>query len=1342
MLTRINFASNIIECVENLFMSISAVSNRWLNRLYKILALLLVLFAVLISAFRLFLPYAHNYKQDFQDYLNVNNDSNVTIGSLAMGWEGAGPSLIVEKVNVLDTKSAHVFVAKMELTVDFWRSLQHRKLITKDISLFGAQVFFDKRLLETKETSKQDSSLIDNVSSIFFQQIKRFSLKNSKITVRDESQTRTFLVDQLSWLNDGSRHRAAGSMLIDGLTSNNIKFNLDASGQDIRDLTGQLYFEANKLNITPWLDTIFAIEDDKTHSSVNFSAWYTLNKGEASKLQVELNNNEVSWLYQDEIHSLRLDKGNILIENFDDALQRRVTTTPLQLYTNNHAWQPLTVNTKRTKNGLLTHISSLELFGIADLYPLFSGHIESEALFDGLAPVGQISDVYLLKTIDDFQALASFSELTSSFSQGIPGIENVSGELSFADKHLSIDLLAENGQLDFNKHFLYPIPYESISSKVDVDFSTADLSVKIKDLEVVSSQIHATADIEITGSENSTPAMALLANVHRGDVNFADYFYPHLLMGQDLVDYLKAAIIEGEVEQAQVLFNGPLANFPFHDNSGIFVVDAELIKSKFQFDPSWPVINDFSANLNFTNNSMLITGRGGSLSGIDVTGVEVAIDDLDNQQILTVDANFKDTLPEAVSNLMDNSPMESTVGETLNQLRVSNNISGSFALNLPLNDLDSVVASGKVNFNNNQVALQTPAMNFTEVNGELSFKNDVINTRDLALNWRKMPMELVVKANDTDNDYYQTLINLQAKWPELTWKKELPQLLEKYAYGQLDWQGDLTLKMHHKGGVSYELMMNSTFDDLAFELPVPYKKNLGEALNVSVNVSGQNDYSELNAQVGEELYFYGELDHEKTQFSKAHLVLGKEELLLPTKGFHITTKLATASLTQWQSLVLDILDSIEQGSADSSSDSVAIITAPERIRGTVKELDILGQTLTDTSFNLVDEQQWWLLDLNAKEARTKVKFYPDWHQQGVEIDADFIHLTVADELENENENESELLTEQIKQTLSEDRSNNDILFANIPPIRAKCASCSLGRLDFGEVDFSIERIAEDTLKLKQFTAKRNKTNASLNATWVHNQKTSHTTIIGELAAKDIEQEVIKLGYPSSIKDSGIKLKYNLDWQSSPFDFDLAQLNGEVNASISDGVVDVDDKGARYLSIFSLSSLARKLKLDFRDMFSDGMFYESIKGDFHLENGVIYTNNTRMKGGAGNLSVKGNTDLSKQILDYSMSYKPNVTSSLPALAWVATLNPVAIIAGLALDGVITSKVISELKFEVTGTMQEPVYKQVDRKTQNIRVGRTTPPEIIDESVSAEEQDGQSTEDNNAIKDHKTTDNIDG
>jgi len=132
----------------------------------------------------------------------------------------------------------------------------------------------------------------------------------------------------------------------------------------------------------------------------------------------------------------------------------------------------------------------------------------------------------------------------------------------------------------------------------------------------------------------------------------------------------------------------------------------------------------------------------------------------------------------------------------------------------------------------------------------------------------------------------------------------------------------------------------------------------------------------------------------------------------------------------------------------------------------------------------------------------------------------------------------------------------------------------------------------------------------------------------------------------------------------------------------------------------------------------------------------------MKGAAGDMSIKGNTDLNAQVLDYKISYKPNITSSLPAIAWIATLNPLVVIGAFALDGVITSNVVSEIKFEVTGPIEDPIQKQVDRKTQNIRVGRSTPPEIVD-TVPEENNNPSATPDNSGdgIIDHKEI-NLDG
>jgi uncharacterized protein YhdP len=150
------------------------------------------------------------------------------------------------------------------------------------------------------------------------------------------------------------------------------------------------------------------------------------------------------------------------------------------------------------------------------------------------------------------------------------------------------------------------------------------------------------------------------------------------------------------------------------------------------------------------------------------------------------------------------------------------------------------------------------------------------------------------------------------------------------------------------------------------------------------------------------------------------------------------------------------------------------------------------------------------------------------------------------------------------------------------------------------------------------------------------------------------------------------------------------------------LADVSDKGARLFSVLSLQSLVRKLTLDFRDIFSDGMFYSSITGDYQLQQGIFTTENTEMNGTAGNLFMTGHTDLISGELAYDMSYKPNLTSSLPVLAWIVTLNPVTFLAGVAINEVIQSQVVSEFKFALTGTVDDPSLKEVNRKSKNISV----------------------------------------
>ena len=1333
-------------------MSIASVSNRWLNRLYKILAIMLVLLAVLISAFRLFLPYVEHYRQGFQDYINDNNQTNVVIGGLGMSWQRSGPTLIANRVTLVDANGAYVYVDHLEVQVDFWETLTTQQLISSNLILDGAVVTLKEGAWLTQEKSdvKDESTApvaneqldgFEQIADIFLNRINRFSLINSEISLENNSLERHFRINNLNWLNSEERHQAQGNIIVDELSSNNLKLKIDINGQTIDELKGMMYVEANHLDITPWLDNVLTIDNDKIKADIGFSAWLKVSNGSIERLQLSLHDNLISWqksgqkstqVSSEVRHSLTLGAGQLLLVKGKKAASFKLYSTPMLLQYNKEEVQEYIVQMNKTAQDFSIYLSSFDLALISQVSPLIVGSQNTRELLSELNVSGQANDIFFKKTAGDIQALANFTNVSTKYSQGIPGIDNTSGSLSFAEQHLHLDLAAEQGNLDFNKHFIAPIPYESLEAVVDLFIVDTGWQLVVNDIALSSNELKLNADLAIDSPENAQMTMALLANIADGDASIAGHYYPLTTMSNNLVNYLNDSLIDGKIKQAQVLINGPLSKFPFADNSGIFVVDAELEQATFKFSHDWPAIKDFYANLNFTNNSMLITGRSGNLTGLDVNGVQAAIDDF-NEQILTVDTLIEPSPAANVADLMANSSLKDSVGSVLQQLKVHGDINGEFHLNLPLIATENVIARGLINFVDNKVSLQTPRMNFEQVNGQLSFENDQISTKNLSLNWRGLPLTLAVNGKDKA-DYYDTNIALNADWQNDLWLQHVSPNLNKYFDGQLQLQGDLSLYQHHGGGFSYQFNVDSNLEPLQVKLPEPYHKLAQSKVPLKIEVNGQLEQSTFNATYGNQLSFFGVLDHDTSHFARAHIILGNEKMLLPMDGLHITTNLAQADVSVWQPLISDIINTTSQVrepkyatgsqySINKGENSSALFSNPERIRGTIGKLELLGQSLHNVSFNFLDKTNWWLLQLNAKETRSQIKFYPDWLEQGVDINADFIHLINQPQVvSNEQETPLEVIQEAIQEDKQDQKQNeivtssltDDNVFANIPKINFYCERCQIDNVNLGQVKFSLVRTDENVIKIENFNAKREQAELNLSGEWQKLGAKSTTAINGALSLKNIEYELEQLGYGSIIRDSGGKLDFNLNWQGGPHEFDFSHLNGEINANIDDGYLAEYSDKARIFSVLSLQSIVRKLTLDFRDIFSDGIFYNDIKGDYSIKEGVLYTDNTRMDGSAGNLYIKGNTSFVSNSIDYQMSYKPNLTSSLPVLAWIATLNPVVFLAGVAIDQVITSQVVSEFNFELTGSVSDPDFKEVNRKSRDVSVGRSKPPEFVDSS----------------------------
>ncbi len=1297
-------------------------SNIWLSRLYKTLAVLLVLLAVLLSCVRLFLPYANNYQQEVEQYVNDAYQGEISLGQISAGWRSFGPSLVVNDVQLSDSKTLSADIDQVQISFNFWDSLIQQQLKVKDFTLIGATITIDQTRLYEAEVNNdpQTKAELDNISSLLLEQIKRYSVQDSKLVLKTEFKERTFVIQQLAWLNEDDHHQGIGKFNIEGVSTDTAKLVIDLHGQSLADLNGQVYASGSNINITSWLGKYLGKHRDKLNSSVNFQSWFKVTNGHMVAAEFELGESYLTWLDYNEQQRLTIPNGNISIHRQGTSLNYFLQSSPLTPDFNNHPWSEFYLQAQYSKGSVNTYLSNISLDNLWQIYPILQEAIPDLSAFESLQLTGNLTDLQIHKSATQLQARVNLDNLGWQYSNNIPGINNINGEILYSDNVLFADIQANDNELDFNEHFSRPIPFQQLQAQTLFHWDEQQWTLAVNDIKLSSTELSLAGDLQYHQPKEQSGELGLFAYLDRVDASKTQYYLPLSLMSENLVEYLNGAIYSGESQQVAVLVNGPVSSFPFKDNAGIFVVDGDLEQVKYRFEQQWPAIEKADVNLNFTNDSMLITANDGDLVGIPTQGVKVGIESLTGGAILTVRTPVN-AQAKSIHTLMLASPLADSVGETLAFLNPNGSVNGSFSLDLPLSDTSLAVAKGSVNFQDNSINLTAPEMIFSKLQGKLSFINEAINTKDLHAIWRGLPIDLDVNG-EIEELNYKLQIGLQGNWQNSHYQAQIPQHLQTYLKGNLDWQGQLLIDIDKQQGFSYQATIDSQLEQAELSLPMPFAKAKGKKVDLRATVSGDTEQSIIEARIGDKLHFYGDLNHQQVTFVRSQLVLGDEKMLLPIKGFHITAELEQANFQQWQDLVENIIDSlpVASDSTDIADNSVSLISTPERIRGNLKTVDLLGQKLTDISFNLLNKKNSWLLQLNADQIKSRFKFYHDFNNKGFEVDADFIHLVVESQ---EGENSNKTLSD------AQDEAVIALQAFDIPALKFSCKSCKYNQINFGELLFELQKDSAQQVSLTAFSAKRKGLDLNMSGSWSEEQQ-SLSQVNGSLTIDDVESEVKTLGITSGIKDSGLAIKFDFNWQGGPHHFNLESLNGNVKMKIDEGYLeDIDTKGANLLSIFSLQTLVRKLSLDFRDVFSKGMFYNDIKADFKVKNGLVYTDNMTMDATSGKLKVKGNTNLVNNQLDYKMSFAPKVTSSLPIIiSWM--VNPIVGLAALAVDQAIEkAEVISVIDFELTGTVDEPVFKEVDRKSRNINVGTSKPPVPTEQEKPSKQQIEQNTGANN-------------
>jgi uncharacterized protein YhdP len=157
--------------------------------------------------------------------------------------------------------------------------------------------------------------------------------------------------------------------------------------------------------------------------------------------------------------------------------------------------------------------------------------------------------------------------------------------------------------------------------------------------------------------------------------------------------------------------------------------------------------------------------------------------------------------------------------------------------------------------------------------------------------------------------------------------------------------------------------------------------------------------------------------------------------------------------------------------------------------------------------------------------------------------------------------------------------------------------------------------------------------------------------------------------------------------------------------IEDGVLNnVDPGGGRFVGLLSLSAIPRRLSLDFSDVTVEGMEFEKISGNYRLDDGILFTENTRLDGPAAKLKISGKTGMVNRDYDQVIGVTPKLRQTLPIIGAIAASTTVG--WGLLLLQNLFKKSIDdavEIEYKVTGSWDDPqieLIKAVDENQEDL------------------------------------------
>ncbi len=1205
-------------------------------------AALLALLAVVLTVVRFLLPMLEERKPDLEQYLSLRSGHLVRIESLHAYWDGLHPGAQANGMQVYATDGRQSAIRLSEVRISLallpllWGKLEINSLVVVNPSL-ALERLADGRFRISGFNPLQAAQQTDDEKFFdwLFQQ-GRLKIENGELQWLDhraiDSPVHLTRVN-LSLQNRGSRHRLEFSAEFPPRMCRECSMILDISGDPLVSTAwdGDIYLRAAEVDI----NALPLIAREKLPAAFlgkfNLQMWSEWEQGRPvsvrgnvrvadlrlplpgweTPLGIREAGGDLSWKARRS--GWRLDVANPMIG----------LTGPAWAAEHLHIlYQPdeTQVQVKHLDLGDITGFAMRLKNGLTETAR--NAPAKSSAMLDywlAARPEGAVNNFSLRvfgkgDSPDDFSLETDISMATVLPYGKYPGAQGLSGHLSLSRLAGNLRLDSGNIAVSLPEIFRAPLAARRVSGDLNWEKYTDYWLINGDNLRLTSEDIQGTGKLSVRLPLDKTisPHVKLRVDFHDGNGAHAARYFPVHHLSPATLAWMERSFLGGEITQGYLIYDGPIHDFPFRQQTGKFELRGHVRRGVYRFLPGWEPIRQAEVDVAVNGSEVLVTGNG-KIGNLNASQVAVqARDTSDGHRVVHVSGKVAGPVNETLNVLREAKPEPGTarwLAYVPAGLQGVGEGALSLDLTIPLGAVHSTGINGEYRFLKSTLRFPGTGVAAEGLEGSVRFTESGI--REGALRSRFLGGETILAAGQDQGQlriHGEGVISAQGIAPMLG-----AQIAARIS-GGINWNA--TWRWNNVAG---NLHAEADLRNLKILLPAPLDrpKGLAEEKLVVRTESSTRDNIMLGVSVGNRMSGRLLFGRETGGWSltRGRIGFGEESVVLPKeRGLHVSARLDEVDIDQWWPLLGD--------------GSGGIPTLISRVSAEVRSFSMFDRRFGSLALDFTRNRDIWSGNVSGASMAGNVKF--SGKGPAARLELDLARLVLPDKQHERRDEKADP--------------------RRLPTVELRSKSFQLSDKQLGELDF-MAAPGESGWQIRRFNLSRPEMKLNVSGDWQFANSKHASAFVVEFNSADMGKTMEAFGVPGQMSGGEVSVKSNLSWPGSPANVQLATLSGGIELSAKKGrFLQVKQGAGRLFGLLDLSAISRYLTLDFTPVFGKGLIYNQIHGEVVIEKGNAYTHNFSIRGPATQIDIGGRIGLAAEDFDLAIELEPKLSNTVTLATW--------------------------------------------------------------------------------------------